>query len=44
MGALIATQAFGDNEPAIVRAVLESLPFVATRYAHSEYRRCCHCA
>ena len=28
MGALIATQAFGDNEPAIVRAVLESLPFV----------------
>src|SRR3954452_8584347 len=38
MGALIATQAFGDNEPAIVRAVLESLPFVATRYAHSEYQ------
>jgi len=38
MGALIATQAFGDNEPAIVRAVLESLPFVTTRYAHSEYQ------
>ena len=34
MGALIATQAFGNNEPAIVRAVLESLPFVTTRYAH----------
>jgi 4-aminobutyrate aminotransferase-like enzyme len=38
MGALIATQAFGDNEPAVVRAVLESLPFVTTRYAHSEYQ------
>jgi 4-aminobutyrate aminotransferase-like enzyme len=38
MGALIATQAFGENEPAVVRAVLESLPFVASRYAHSEYQ------
>ena len=38
MGALIATQAFGENDPAIVRAVLESLPFVTTRYAHSEYQ------
>ncbi len=38
MGALIATQAFGENEPAVVRAVLESLPLVATRYAHSEYQ------
>ena len=28
MGALIATQAFGENDPAVVRAVLESLPFV----------------
>ena len=26
MGALIATQAFGENDPAVVRAVLESLP------------------
>jgi 4-aminobutyrate aminotransferase-like enzyme len=38
MGALIATQAFGENDPAVVRAVLESLPFVTTRYAHSEYQ------
>jgi L-lysine 6-transaminase len=38
MGALIATQAFGENDPALVRAVLESLPFVTTRYAHSEYQ------
>ena len=38
MGALIATQAFGENDPAVVRAVLESLPFVASRYAHSEYQ------
>jgi 4-aminobutyrate aminotransferase-like enzyme len=38
MGALIATQAFGENEPAVVRAILESLPLVATRYAHSEYQ------
>src|SRR3954465_5704429 len=33
MGALIATHAFGENEPALVRAVLESLPFVTSRYA-----------
>jgi 4-aminobutyrate aminotransferase-like enzyme len=38
MGALIATHAFGENDPAIVRAVVESLPFVASRYAHSEYQ------
>ena len=38
MGALIATSAFGENDPAIVRAVLESLPFVTSRYAHSEYQ------
>ena len=38
MGALIATQAFGENEPAIVAAVLRDLPFVASRYAHSEYQ------
>src|SRR5712692_3964396 len=37
MGALIATQGFGENDPAVVRAMLESLPFVASRYAHSEY-------
>ena len=38
MGAQIATQAFGENEPAVVRAILESLPFVTSRYAHSEYQ------
>src|SRR5262245_48572162 len=37
MGALIATQAFGENDPTVVRAILESLPFVISRYAHSEY-------
>ena len=38
MGALIATQPFGENDPAVVRAILESLPFVTSRYAHSEYQ------
>ncbi len=38
MGALIATQAFGENDPAVVGAVLDSLPFVTSRYAHSEYQ------
>jgi 4-aminobutyrate aminotransferase-like enzyme len=37
MGALIATHAFGENDPTMVRAMLESLPFVISRYAHSEY-------
>src|SRR6266850_519209 len=38
MGALIATNAFGENDPDVVRAVLDSLPFVVSRYAHSEYQ------
>ena len=38
MGALIATHAFGENDPALVRAVLDALPFVTERYAHSEYQ------
>jgi L-lysine 6-transaminase len=38
MGALIATSAFGENDPAVVRAMLESMPFVTSRYAHSEYQ------
>src|SRR5207253_3408866 len=38
MGSLLATNAFGENDPAVVRAVLESLPFVTSRYAHSEYQ------
>jgi 4-aminobutyrate aminotransferase-like enzyme len=38
MGALIATHAFGENDPAVVHAVLSSLPYVTSRYAHSEYQ------
>lgn len=38
MGALIATQAFGENDPGAIRAILDSLPFVVSRYAHSEYQ------
>ena len=38
MGALIATKAFGENDPAVAVAILESLPFVTSRYAHSEYQ------
>ena len=38
MGALIATHAFGENDPAVVHAILDHLPFVAERYAHSEYQ------
>jgi 4-aminobutyrate aminotransferase-like enzyme len=38
MGALIATHAYGENDPAVVGAVLDSLPFVIERYAHSEYQ------
>jgi hypothetical protein len=38
MGALIATHAFGENDPALVRAIIASLPFVTERYAHSEYQ------
>jgi len=38
MGALIATAAFGENDPAVVEAVAASLPFAVSRYAHSEYQ------
>ena len=38
MGALIATHAFGENDPALVQAIVDALPFVASRYAHSEYQ------
>src|SRR4029077_9391366 len=38
MGALIPTHACGENHPAVVGAVLDSLPFVIERYAHSEYQ------
>jgi 4-aminobutyrate aminotransferase-like enzyme len=38
MGALIATHAFGENDPDVVRAILDSLPFAVSRHAHSEYQ------
>ena len=38
MGALIATQALGENDPDIVAAVLAELPVAVNRYAHSEYQ------
>src|SRR5438093_1965693 len=38
MGALIATQAFGENDPRVVEAIVDSLAFVTSRYAHSEYQ------
>ena len=38
MGAMIATHAFGENDPTVVGAILEWLPFVVERYAHSEYQ------
>ena len=38
MGAMIATQALGENDPRVVEAVVRGLPFVVSRYAHSEYQ------
>ncbi len=38
MGALIATRPFGENDPGDIRAILDALPFVVSRYAHSEYQ------
>ena len=38
MGALIATQALGENDLGVVEAVLRNLPYAASRYAHSEYQ------
>src|SRR3954471_21006095 len=38
MGAMIATHAFGENDPAAVGAVLDALPYVTGRFAHSEYQ------
>src|SRR5262245_16204849 len=38
MGELIATHAFGENDPVVANAILDALPFVAARYAHSEYQ------
>src|SRR5437667_4971071 len=38
MGSLIATHAYGGNDPVVVQAILESMPFVVSRFAHSEYQ------
>jgi 4-aminobutyrate aminotransferase / (S)-3-amino-2-methylpropionate transaminase len=38
MGALIATRAFGENDPTLTQAILADLPAVVNRYAHSEYQ------
>jgi 4-aminobutyrate aminotransferase-like enzyme len=38
LGALIASQAFGENDPDILAGLLRHLPFAAGRYAHSEYQ------
>ncbi len=38
MGAQIATHAFGENDPELAKAILEALPAVVNRYAHSEYQ------
>ena len=38
LGALIATHAFGENDPDVVRAVIAQLPYMTSRYAHSEYQ------
>src|SRR4029453_496481 len=37
-GPPLPPQAFGENDPVVVQAILESLPFVISRYAHSEYQ------
>jgi 4-aminobutyrate aminotransferase/(S)-3-amino-2-methylpropionate transaminase len=38
LGALIATQPFGENDPELVASVLRDLPYAVARYAHSEYQ------
>ena len=38
MGAMIATHAFGENDPDVVAALLQNMAFVSARYAHSEYQ------
>jgi 4-aminobutyrate aminotransferase-like enzyme len=38
LGALIASQPFGENDPELVASVLRDLPFAVSRYAHSEYQ------
>ena len=36
LGALIATQPFGENDPTVLAALLRDLPCAVARYAHSE--------
>lgn len=38
MGAMIATHAYGENDPSIVAALLAQLAYAVARYAHSEYQ------
>src|SRR6266568_792667 len=38
LGALIASQPFGENDPGLVACVLRGLPYAVARYAHSEYQ------
>jgi 4-aminobutyrate aminotransferase-like enzyme len=38
LGALIASQPFGENDVEIVAALLRALPYAVSRYAHSEYQ------
>ncbi len=38
LGALIASQPFGENDPDLVACVLRGLPYAVARYAHSEYQ------
>jgi 4-aminobutyrate aminotransferase-like enzyme len=38
LGALIASQPFGENDPELVASVLQGLPYAVARYAHSEYQ------
>jgi 4-aminobutyrate aminotransferase/(S)-3-amino-2-methylpropionate transaminase len=38
LGALIASQPFGENDAEMVAAVLRGLPYAVGRYAHSEYQ------
>jgi 4-aminobutyrate aminotransferase-like enzyme len=41
MGALLATAAFGENDPAVVAAIANALPFAVSRYAHPSIRPSC---
>ncbi|MEI6224190.1 MAG: aminotransferase class III-fold pyridoxal phosphate-dependent enzyme [Deltaproteobacteria bacterium] len=38
LGAGIASQPFGENDPEIAAGVLRDLPYAVSRYAHSEYQ------